>query len=418
MAKINLYLSYAVSSNTATNIDVGETYTTTITPLDGYIFNTHDIIAIMDGGTVTVNKSTSEVSISATVTGEITIVVNALYCYARFDASFFGSGTHLISTRSYSVDAVQSTLSNEISAVVESLEAPTNVSLSNSTLTWTAVTGAVSYNLYANNNKIAEGVMGVTEATNISIDLFDYITTAGTFEISVTAVNATGSIESAKSSTVTFVTQSITYNLTNCTSDNNKTLVIKGTQYISVLTPNEGYEFGNDVVVSMTPPSTINFNKKKYRAVADIESVTGNIVITATAVTITKETLATPILSLSDGRLTIDTNDTEEKASSYVVTSGEDTISTIHMIQSEYYGVNTSMPTAGSTTTAVNTAVDGSSYSVTFTAKSGYTLVGSRVIITMSDNDITSTAWDESTGKVTIPSVTAPVDILVIGKVV
>ena len=167
MAKINLYLSYAVSSNTATNIDVGETYTTTITPLDGYIFNTHDIIATMDGGTVTVNKSTSEVSISATVTGEITIVVNALYCYARFDASFFGSGTHLISTRSYSVDAVQSTLSNEISAVVESLEAPKNVSLSNSTLTWTAVTGAVSYNLYANNNKIAEGGMGVTEATNI-----------------------------------------------------------------------------------------------------------------------------------------------------------------------------------------------------------------------------------------------------------
>ena len=412
MAKINLYLSYAVSSNTATNIDVGETYTTTITPLDGYIFNTHDIIAAMDGGTVTVNKSTSEVSISATVTGEITIVVNALYCYARFDASFFGSGTHLISTRSYSVDAVQSALSNEISAVVESLEAPTNVALSDSTLTWTAVTGAVSYNLYANNNKIAEGVI------NTSIDLFDYITTADTFEISVTAVNATGSIESAKSSIVTFVTQSITYNLTNCTSDNNKTLVIKGTQYISILTPNEGYEFGNDVVVSMTPPSTINFNRKKYRAVADIESVVGNVVITATAVTITKETLATPILSLSDDRLTIDTNDTEEKASSYVVTSGEDIISTIHTIQSEYYGVNTSMPTAGSTTTAVNTAVDDSSYSVTFTAKSGYTLVGSKVIITMGDNDITSTVWDESTGKVTIPSVTAPVDILVIGKVV
>ena len=412
MAKINLYLSYAVSSNTATNIDVGETYTTTITPLDGYIFNTHDIIATMDGGTVTVNKSTSEVSISATVTGEITIVVNALYCYARFDASFFGSGTHLISTRSYSVDAVQSALSNEISAVVESLEAPTNVALSDSTLTWTAVTGAVSYNLYANNNKIAEGVI------NTSIDLFDYITTADTFEISVTAVNATGSIESAKSSIVTFVTQSITYNLTNCTSDNNKTLVIKGTQYISILTPNEGYEFGNDVVVSMTPPSTINFNRKKYRAVADIESVVGNVVITATAVTITKETLATPILSLSDDRLTIDTNDTEEKASSYVVTSGEDIISTIHTIQSEYYGVNTSMPTAGSTTTAVNTAVDDSSYSVTFTAKSGYTLVGSKVIITMGDNDITSTVWDESTGKVTIPSVTAPVDILVIGKVV
>lgn len=412
MAKINLYLSYAVSSNTATYIDVGETYTTTITPLDGYVFNTHDIIAVMDGGTVTVNKSISEIAISATVTGDITIVANALYCYARFDASFFGSGTHLITTRSYSVDAVQSTLSNEISVVVESLEAPTNIALSDSTLTWTAVTGAVSYNLYANNNKIAEGVI------NTSIDLFDYITTADTFEISVTAVNATGSIESAKSSTVTFVTQSITYNLTNCTSDNNKTLVIKGTQYISILTPNEGYEFGNDVVVSMTPPSTINFNRKKYRAVADIESVVGNVVITATAVTITKETLATPILSLSDDRLTIDTNGTEEKASSYVVTSGEDIISTIHMIQSEYYGVDTSMPTAGSTTTAVNTAVDDSSYSVTFTAKSGYTLVGSKVIITMGDNDITSTVWDESTGKVTIPSVTAPVDILVIGKVV
>lgn len=412
MAKINLYLSYAVSSNTATYIDVGETYTTTITPLDGYVFNTHDIIAVMDGGTVTVNKSISEIAISATVTGDITIVANALYCYARFDASFFGSGTHLITTRSYSVDAVQSALSNEISVVVESLEAPTNIALSDSTLTWTAVTGAVSYNLYANNNKIAEGVI------NTSIDLFDYITTADTFEISVTAVNATGSIESAKSSIVTFVTQSITYNLTNCTSDNNKTLVIKGTQYISILTPNEGYEFGNDVVVSMTPPSTINFNRKKYRAVADIEPVVGNVVITATAVTITKETLATPILSLSDDRLTIDTNGAEEKASSYVVTSGEDIISTIHMIQSEYYGVDTSMPTAGSTTTAVNTAVDDSSYSVTFTAKSGYTLVGSKVIITMGDNDITSTVWDESTGKVTIPSVTAPVDILVIGKVV
>ena len=412
MAKINLYLSYAVSSNTATYIDVGETYATTITPLDGYIFNTHDIIAVMDGGTVTVNKSTSEVSISATVTGDITIVVNALYCYARFDATFFGSGTHLISTRAYSVDAVQSALSNEISAVVESLEAPTNVALSNSTLTWTAVTGAVSYNLYANNNKIAEGV------TNTSIDLFDYITTANTFEIAVTAVNATGSIESAKSSTVTFTTQSITYNLTNCTSDNNKTLVIKGTQYVAILTPDEGYELGDDAVVSMTPPSTMNFSRKKYRAVLDIESIAGNVVVTASAVTITKETLTAPTLSLSNGKLTIDTNDTEEKASSYIVTSGDDVISTIHMVQSEYYGVDTSMPTVGSTTSAINTVIDGSSYSVIFTAKSGYTLAGSKVIVTMGDNDITSTAWNESTGKVTISSVIAPVDILVIGKVV
>lgn len=412
MAKINLYLSYAVSSNTATYIDVGETYTTTITPLDGYIFNTHDIIAVMDGGTVTVNKSTSEVSISATVTGDITVVVNALYCYARFDAAFFGSGTYLITTRAYSVDAIQSALSNEISAVVESLEAPTNVTLTNSTLTWTAVTDAVGYNLYANNEKIAEGI------TSTSIDLFDYITTANTFEIAVTAVNATGSVESAKSNTVTFTTQSITYNLTNCTSDNNKTLVIKGTQYVAILTPDEGYELGSGVVVSMTPPSTMNFSRKKYRAVLDIESITGNVVVTAPAVTITKETLTAPTLSLSDGKLTIDTNDMEEKASSYVVTSGDDIISTIHMIQSEYYGVDTSMPTAGSTTSAVNTAVDGSSYSVIFIPKSGYTLTGSKVIVTMGDNDMTSTAWDESTGKVTIPSVTAPVDILVIGKAV
>lgn len=83
--------------------------------------------------------------------------------------------------------------------------APT-ISLSNSTLTITAVDNATSYAIYSNNALL-------TTITTTSVDLSTLITTAGTYTIYVIA-KATGYVDSEKSNEVSYTVQPSGYNLT------------------------------------------------------------------------------------------------------------------------------------------------------------------------------------------------------------
>lgn len=70
---------------------------------------------------------------------------------------------------------------------------------------------------------------------------------------------------------------SVTYNLTNCTSDNNVTQVIEGESYSANINANDGYELSAVTVTMGGSPVTVD------GGAINIASVTGNVVITAVA---------------------------------------------------------------------------------------------------------------------------------------
>lgn len=77
----------------------------------------------------------------------------------------------------------------------------------------------------------------------------------------------------------------VTKTLTHCSLSNKATQVVKGNSYTSTLTASSGYEFGNGSTVTVTMGGN-NVTSTAYTAatgVISIASVTGNLVITATA---------------------------------------------------------------------------------------------------------------------------------------
>lgn len=78
------------------------------------------------------------------------------------------------------------------------------------------------------------------------------------------------------------------------------------------------------------------------------------------------------------------------------------------------YGVNKTLSNCSGDIMSI--AVDGTSFSATVTADSGYTLTGATVTIKMNNVDITSTAY--SNGVISISNVTGPLDISIAAAVV
>ena len=93
------------------------------------------------------------------------------------------------------------------------------------------------------------------------------------------SVSASCAINVAFAEEVVYYT--VTNNLTNCTSDNAAASVVEGGSYIATLTADEGYEL-DSVTVTMGGDD-ITGSVYAYGGIS-ISSVTGNIVITATAV--------------------------------------------------------------------------------------------------------------------------------------
>lgn len=159
-----------------------------------------------------------------------------------------------------------------------------------------------------------------------------------------------------------YTSYSITNNLTNATNDNTNTSVLSGNSYSANISAESGYVLSS---VTVTMGGTDITSSAYSNGAISISSVTGDIVITATAVAQTGTTTYTV------------TNDLANVTSDNSATSVE----------------------------------EDSSYSATLTPSSGYTL--DTVTVTMGGTDVTSTVY--SNGVITITSVTGDIVITASG---
>ena len=157
------------------------------------------------------------------------------------------------------------------------------------------------------------------------------------------------------------IMRSINNTLSGCTTSNNATEVVNGSSYSATITADTNYTLtGATVSIRMVG---VDITSTAYNnGTINIASVTGNVVITITAV------------------------------------------STICNITNTLVGC--------STNNNASTVTRGSSYSATITANNNYTLSGATVSITMNNVDITSSAY--SNGSISIASVTGDVSISIV----
>ncbi len=163
------------------------------------------------------------------------------------------------------------------------LNAPT-ISITEDTLTITPnknngnfVTG---YNVYVDPGT---GYVLFGQVTALVNDLTQYQVPQGDYKIKITAAGE-NFIESNYSNELNYtnVFYTITNTLTNCTSNNSKTSIRKGSAYSATITANSGYALKDtDVTVTMNDE---NISSTAYSdSVITISSASGNIVITISA---------------------------------------------------------------------------------------------------------------------------------------
>ena len=87
-------------------------------------------------------------------------------------------------------------------------------------------------------------------------------------------------------------TYDITNNLTNCTNSNVDTSVAKNSSYVAIISANEGYTLDN-VVITMGGADITN--SVYSNGIINIQNVTGNITITASATQTSTSTVITPV---------------------------------------------------------------------------------------------------------------------------
>lgn len=112
----------------------------------------------------------------------------------------------------------------------------------------------------------------------------------------------------------------VTNNLTNCVSSNKDTNVLKNSSYNATITPNSNYDLGTVIVtmgdIDITSTCVSN-------GVITITSVTGNIVITCTAISNLKPCTG---ITLSASALTFSTTDTQTLTATVIPTNTTDIV--------------------------------------------------------------------------------------------
>lgn len=312
--KVTNNLTNITTNNNAASITEGANYIATLTPISGYKIT--NVVVTMGGtaienaynsstGIITVNNVTGDIVITATATQVKIYTIT----YNLTNVTSSDTSTSVIENHSYSTDLIV-----------------------NSGCTMSTV-------------KITMGGIDITN--NALTDDFIAIGPV-TGNIIITAI-------------ATLNNYTITNTLTKVTNSNTATSINYGSQYSATLTPASGYKLssatvkmgGTDITSTAYSNGTIN-----------ISSVTGNIVITATAIEAT-------------------------------------------------YTVTYNLTKASSSNT--NTAVSGSGYTTTLTANDNCVL--DSVKITMGGTDITSSAYTSSTGVVNITTVTGNIVITVVANI-
>ena len=333
-------LSNCTCSNSATSITAGASYYATINANAGY--NLDSITVIMGGTNITSSAvSGSNISIS-NVTGDIVITANATET---------SGGTEPI-------EPIEPILT------ITNINGGTFTTDDRATITYTT-SAAVTKHEYRMQKDYAytDGTEKVVSSGNNHTMTFNAgELSAGTKNGSIRVTDANGNTAEADFTmiinTATPTSYTITKNLSNCTCNNNASSITAGSSYSANISTNSGYELGSirvtmggaDITSSAVLGNTIS-----------ISSVTGNIVITASATKISTPTTYTITKNLTNC---------------------------------------TCSNSAGSITS-------GASYSATITANSGYTL--SSLTVTMGGANITSSAVSGS--NISISNVTGNIVI-------
>lgn len=223
-------LSHCTASNNATSIAEGSTYIVTILPQNGYSISN---VVVRHNG-VAVNPTSGYTYRINSVSGNITVLASA---------------TQVITNYTVTYDLENATASNT-ATVVESG--------SSYSVTLTPNSGYVISSASVTHNRVEiEPTSGYT---------YNIPSVSGNILVECVAV-------------AQIVNYSVTYNLTNCTSNNSTTTVNEGSNYSFTLTPNSGYRMDSVTVThngtAVTPTSNYTYN---------ISNVRGNIIVTASAI--------------------------------------------------------------------------------------------------------------------------------------
>lgn len=232
-------LTHCTTSNTAKTINANSKYSTTINVETGFVLNS--ITVTMGGTDVTNSVVNNNVITINSVTGNVVITAKAI---------------EIVVPTTYSI-------TNNL----------TNCNTSNST---TSVTkgGSFSTIITARDGYKINSItvtMGGTDITSTAVN-----------KNSISISNVTGNIViTAKAIQITPSTYTITNNLTNCNNSNSAEIVSANSKYSATITADEGYVLntitvtmgGNDITSTVLNDNAITIN-----------SVTGNIVITAKAI--------------------------------------------------------------------------------------------------------------------------------------
>lgn len=232
-------LTHCTTSNTAKTINANSKYSTTINAEAGFTLNS--ITVTMGGKDITSSVVNNNVITINSVTGDVVVTAKAI---------------EIVAPTVYSI-------TNNL----------TNCNTSNST---TRVTkgGSFSTIITAKSGYKINSItvtMGGTDITSTALN-----------GNSVSISNVTGNIViTAKAILITPSTYSVTNNLTNCNNSNSAEIVSANSKYSATITADEGYVLntitvsmgGNDITSTVVNSNTITIN-----------SVTGNVVITAKAI--------------------------------------------------------------------------------------------------------------------------------------
>ena len=221
---------------------------------------------------------------------------------------------------------------------------------------------------YNESNAFVSGIFGgqveidVTVPETATTMKFGYTASSPAFAIVRTKENVTLD-DAGGGGTETPTTYTITNKLTNVTNSNSIETVEEGSSYSATLSPAGGYEMAT---VTVTMGGTNVTSSAYSNGNINITNVTGNIVITATAI------------------------ESSTEVTSYTITK------------------NLTNVTINNSLSSIN---EGSSYSAILTANSGYVL--GTVTVTMGGTDITSSTY--SNGSINISNVTGNIVITASG---
>jgi hypothetical protein len=240
------FIKYSITSqllgcslnNTLDKVVIGDSYTTEITPDNGYSLKNGEVSVMMGGIDITSSSYNNGVITIDNVNGDISITVtcmevpvynitrNLIGCTSNKDITSIGEGNPYSETFT-PIDGFKLN------------DATVNITMGGVDIT----------SLYINNTLSISEVMG------------DIV-------INITAVEV--------------AVYSITRNLTNCTSDKDVTSIREGETYIETLTANDGYTLSN-ATVNITMGGD-NITSSSYNnGVITIDNVNGDIIINASA---------------------------------------------------------------------------------------------------------------------------------------